>query len=124
MGTSSIVPTIDEILETGRRAKAAIEALSEQFVRARAYIERDAPASEMVHELLPQAAETRRATQEAFQRFLREVMRFRSMVVRSLVDDEGWTLTAVASRLGTSRQFVSRLYRQDGVQEVSLGAED
>jgi hypothetical protein len=35
---------------------------------------------------------------------------FRAEIVRCLVDDEGWTLTEVADRVGCARQVASRLY--------------
>jgi hypothetical protein len=54
--------------------------------------------------------EARRGVDEAFARYERAVMTFRSSVVRALVHGDGLSLSEVGRRLGISRQMATRLY--------------
>lgn len=47
---------------------------------------------------------------EAFRAYEQAVAALRGAVVRSLVDDDGLSLSAAGARLGVSRQAASRLY--------------
>lgn len=53
----------------------------------------------------------RRCVGGAIDQYERAVSRFRSAVVRTLVDDAGLTLAAAARCLGVSRTMAARLYR-------------
>jgi hypothetical protein len=55
--------------------------------------------------------EIRFASAEAFRDFERAVAAMRAGVARSLVDDQGLSLTEVARRLNISRQAAARLYK-------------
>lgn len=55
--------------------------------------------------------DARLATADAFREFERALVEMRAGVVRSLIDDEGLSLTDVGRRLRISRQAVARLYR-------------
>jgi uncharacterized alpha-E superfamily protein len=54
--------------------------------------------------------ELRLGAADAFNDYERAVATLRAAVVRSLVDDEGWTLSDAGTRLGISRQAAARLY--------------
>jgi hypothetical protein len=54
--------------------------------------------------------DARLAAHEAFLEFERSIQMMRAGVVRALVDDEGFSLTAAARRLRVSRQAAARLY--------------
>jgi hypothetical protein len=45
----------------------------------------------------------------------------RAELIRCLVDEEGWTLTEVATETGHARQLVSRLYHSAGNPRPCLG---
>jgi len=52
----------------------------------------------------------RRSVAAAFQDYEHAVAVLRGRVIRTLVDDHGVTLSALARRMGLSRQAVARLY--------------
>ena len=54
----------------------------------------------------------RRRVREAWSRLNGTLHAYRSEAVRSLVDDEGWSLAAAARLTGNARQVVSRLYHR------------
>lgn len=54
---------------------------------------------------------TRHATEEAFHRYQHAVMELRALIIRSLVDESGSTLSQVARVMCISRQKVTELYR-------------
>jgi predicted transcriptional regulator len=65
----------------------------------------------MLNDAIAQGARDRRvAIDEAMAAYRNAVMRLRAAVVRTLVDGEGMTVTAVAKLLRISRQMASRLY--------------
>jgi hypothetical protein len=72
------------------------------------------PLLEIVDDLLELGGQQRRrAAGQAIGDYQRAVMEFRAAVIRSLVDDEGMTFTAVAARMGISRQMAARLHRSE-----------
>jgi hypothetical protein len=54
------------------------------------------------------------AVAERAERYVEALRAYRCAVVRHLVDEEGWSLTEVAGRIGCARQVVSRLYHAYG----------
>jgi hypothetical protein len=52
----------------------------------------------------------RRRVRGAWSRLNRALHAYRTEVIRSLVDDEGWSLTESARLTGNARQVISRLY--------------
>jgi hypothetical protein len=57
------------------------------------------------------AAEPRRGAARAIEAYQQAVTALRADVVRALVDEEGLPLTALAGRIGMSRQALTRLYQ-------------
>lgn len=47
---------------------------------------------------------------ERTERLAEVVREHRSLIVRHLVDEEGWSLSDIAARTGNARQVISRLY--------------
>lgn len=106
------VAAVEEVAAAGRAAcealNEAVEAL-EEGGRARLA---GASILEVVDGLIGAGGrETRFASAEAFRDYERAVAAMRARVARSLVDDHGLSLTAVARRLNISRQAAARLYR-------------
>lgn len=61
--------------------------------------------------LAVRGAPARRSAAAAFQDYEHAVAVLRGRVIRTLVDDQGVTLSALARRMGLSRQAVARLYK-------------
>lgn len=51
---------------------------------------------------------------ERTERLAEVVREHRSLIVRHLVDEEGWSLSDIAARTGNARQVISRLYHARG----------
>jgi hypothetical protein len=70
------------------------------------------PIAETADQVLArQGRETRLHASAAMDAYERAAMRFRSGMVRALVEEGNLSLTEVARRMGVSRQVVTRLYR-------------
>lgn len=61
--------------------------------------------------LAQEGRDTRAAVSAAMKTVAGKITAMRAEVVRSLVDDEGWTITAAARTLSVSRQMAARLYK-------------
>jgi DNA-directed RNA polymerase specialized sigma24 family protein len=106
------VAAAEEVATAGRAACDAIESAIralEVGARARAT---GVPLVDIVDELIGAGGrDVRLATADAFHEFERAVAKMRARVVRTLVEEDGLSLTDVARRLRISRQAVARLYR-------------
>ena len=89
---------------------AALEALERSCVLAEAALEAGAAPTE-VYRTSGWGA-TRDQCFTALDRFSQQLTRVRAEAIRLHVDVEGRTFTEVATLIGRSRQFVTRLYRQ------------
>ena len=102
---------IDEVTRTARDVREALEAFDGDLAEARRQRAGGVPLRELIDIGIAQGLRDRRvAADEAMAVYRRAVMHLRGAVVRSLVDSEGMTLTAVARLLRISRQMASRLY--------------
>jgi hypothetical protein len=103
---------IDEVSRTARDVREALEAWDGDLAEARRRRAGGVPLREMIDIGIAQGSRDRRvAADEAMAVYRKAVMHLRGGVVRSLVDSEEMTLTAVARLLRISRQMASRLYR-------------
>ena len=102
---------IAEVERTLRDARDALQAWEEDLLKIRRLRADAVPLVEMLNDAIAQGARDRRvAIDEAMAAYRNAVMRLRAVVVRTLVDSEGMTITAVAKLLRISRQMASRLY--------------
>ena len=112
MSRDPFVVAAEEVAAAGRAACDAIDsAISalEVGVRARTT---GTPLVDIVDELIGTGGrDIRLAAAEAFHEFERAVAEMRARVVRSLIEDDGLSLTDVALQLQISRQAVARLHR-------------
>jgi hypothetical protein len=102
---------IDEVERALRDVRDALRAWNEDLLEVRRLRGHAVPFVEMLNDAIAQGARDRRvALDEAMAAYRNAVMRLRAGVVRTLVDGEGMTVTAVAKLLRISRQMASRLY--------------
>jgi hypothetical protein len=119
MDRDPFVAAAEEVAAAGQAACEAIEsAVRALQVGARARTT-GIPLVDIVDELIDAGGrDVRLATTDAFHEFERAVAKMRAGVVRTLVDQDGLSLSEVALRLHISRQAVGRLYRQAGGLEA------
>lgn len=107
---------IDEIAAAVDAAREALDESTEPLMSACRRRLAGASMLEIVDDLVaadgPEAL--RRVTATAFARYERAVKAFRGTVIRTLVDEEGVTLSEVSRRLSISRQMTTRLYDAAG----------
>ena len=87
-----------------------LAALGEAMEFNRAARENGRPVSELFS-IGPGPAARRRA-RDAWTRLNAALHAYRTEAIRTLVDDEGWSLAAAARLTGNARQVVSRLYHR------------
>jgi hypothetical protein len=63
--------------------------------------------------------DARLAPTVAAERFEAAVTAYRARAIRSLVDEEGLSFTAIARLTGVSRQMVARLYRSSATSQLT-----
>lgn len=106
------VEAVEQVVSAGQAACEALNAAVEALEEGRRARLAGNSILEVVDRLIGGGGrEIRFASAEAFREFERAVLAMRAGVVRSLIDDHGLSLTAVASRLNVSRQAAARLYR-------------
>ncbi|MGZ4707189.1 MAG: hypothetical protein ACXWBN_00435 [Acidimicrobiales bacterium] len=113
MSRDPFVEAAEEVAVAGRAACDAIESAIEALeVGARARTT-GVPLVDIVDDLIGAGGrDVRLATADAFLGFERALVEMRSRVVRTLVEEDGLSLTDVGLRLQISRQAVARLYRE------------
>ena len=118
MDEDRLMASLDEVDRTAAAAQAAIGETVRLFSFAREERRDGLPLIEMVDRMIARGGrDARIEASRAVDAYERAVMLLRGELVRSLVDDHGFTLTAVASRMGVARQVAARLYhaaRADG----------
>lgn len=103
---------IDQVADTAREVREALETWDRDLVDARRQRAGGVPFNEILENGIARGSRDRRvAADEAIAAYRNAVMQLRAAVVRSLVNGQGMTLTAVAKLLRISRQMASRLYR-------------
>jgi hypothetical protein len=107
---------IDDIAAAVEAAREALDESTEPLVSASRRRLAGASMLEIVDDLVaaggPEAL--RRETARAFARYERAVKAFRGTAIRTLVDEEGVSLSEVSRRLSISRQMTTRLYDAAG----------
>ncbi len=117
------VEAVEKVCAAGQAAQEALTAVVEVLDEGRRARLAGKSILEIVDGLIGGGGrEVRFASAEAFRDFERAVAAMRAEVVRSLVNDHGLSLTAVARRLNISRQAAARLYRSNPEQPVNSGA--
>lgn len=102
---------LDNAAHAARELREALDAFEEVIVDSRRQRAKGVPFLDILDsDAARKGYERRVAVNEAIAFYRTAVMRLRAAVVRSLVEVEGMTLTAVAKRLRISRQMASRLY--------------
>ena len=105
MTGDGFVAAIDEVTAAGRRAADAIIAAVGALEESRQARLEGTPLVEIVERLIALGGrETRLDAADGFLAYERTVASLRAYTVRSLVDDDGRSLTEVASLLRVSRQ--------------------
>ena len=116
MSAESYDSAIEEAARAALQVCETLRAADRDFVEARRLRAGGAPFVEMIQRAIAQGFRDRRvAADEAIAAYRNAVKQLRVAAVRTLVDDEGMTLTAVAGLLGISRQMASRLYQGNKV---------
>jgi hypothetical protein len=111
----SFLAAIDDIAAALEAAREALDGSTEPLASARRRRLAGASMLEIVDELVAAGGpEARRDTARAFARYERAVKTFRGTVIRTLVDEEGVSLSEVSRRLSISRQMTTRLYQAVG----------
>jgi hypothetical protein len=105
------VEAVERVDEAGRRACLAIETAVGALREGCAARNAGRSVVDVVDEMIADGGrETRLSAADAFREYERAIASMRAAVVRSLVDEDGLTLTAAAQRLQISRQAAARLY--------------
>lgn len=91
-------------------ARASLEEIPAVLAPTRAQRAQGLPLSLIALDLADRASAGRRETAKAFADYERAVGSLRASMVRALVDEEGASFSALARRMGISRQAVTRLY--------------
>jgi hypothetical protein len=102
---------IAAVVDSGRELCVAVNEAVAALADARRQHQAGAGFVDAIVALLESDPRKRRVMAEmAIARYEHSTMQLRARVVRTLVDEDGMTLTAVARRLRISRQMAARLY--------------
>jgi hypothetical protein len=113
MTHGAFVTDAERVVRAAREAGRALTVVVKQLEAQRRARLEGAALVEVVEDLIRSGGrEVRMGCAEAFLEYEQAVASMRAGVVRSLVDDDGLSLTEVARRLRISRQAAARLYRQ------------
>ena len=104
---------MNDLEDAARSAQSALGAVVALMELARRELEQGASPDAVQQTLCAhQAPQARSDAEQAIRRYQHAVMTFRAQSVRTMVDDEGMTITAVSRQLGLSRQLTARMYGQ------------
>ncbi len=106
--TDPVLARLDRVDQAAGELYRELGILREHARATRTLRRRGLPLSEAL-ERSPASA-SQEAVAERAERYIEALHAYRCAVVRHLVDEEGWTLAAIAERTGCARQVVSRLY--------------
>jgi hypothetical protein len=105
--------TVTRVGKTARAAKDAIDAAVQQLEQSRDERSAGTALADVIDKLLAAGGrELRLGATEAFHEYERATAAVRGCVVRTLVDEQGFSFTQVGEKLRISRQAVVRLYRE------------
>jgi hypothetical protein len=117
MNADWVPAAVEDVNQAAAALSEAVVAALEGLDGVRRDHEQGVPFVELIDRWLARGARTRRLdAATALGRYQYSVMRFRALVIRTLVDDAGMTLTGVGRLLEVSRPMVARLYRAVGEQ--------
>ena len=103
-----VLARLDRVDQAAGELHRELGVLRERTRVTRTLRSRGMPLSEaLVKSPLPASHE---AVAERVERYVEALHAYRCAIVRHLVDEEGWSLTAIAERTGCARQVISRLY--------------
>jgi hypothetical protein len=106
------VAAVERVAEAGRRASASVEAAVVELLAACEAHRAGRALAQVVDDLIAAGGrEMRLGVADAFLDYERAVASMRACVVRTLVEEDGLSLTAVAQRLKISRQAAARIYQ-------------
>lgn len=107
-----LLRAIERVEETGQLATAALSRSLANVAEVRRERESGVPIDAIIGRVLTSGGpEARRATEAAFHRYQHAVMVLRALMIRTLVDNSGSSLSDVARKMNISRQKVTQLYR-------------
>jgi hypothetical protein len=94
------------------QASRALEAVSAQMGELRARWSSSTTPMRIIEDIGgPEPDEARRRAREALVEYTLSVSRLRATIIRTLVDDLGFSFRAAGKILGISRQMATKLYR-------------
>lgn len=107
---------IEDIAAAVEAARQALDESTDPLVSVRRRRLAGASMLEIVDDLVAAGGHEalRRQTARAFAVYERAVQAFRGTVIRTLVDEEGASMSEVSRRLSISRQMTTRLYDAAG----------
>jgi hypothetical protein len=111
MTEDRFVEAVERVADAGRQTCLAIEAALVALREGCEARNAGRPMVEVVDELIEAGGrETRMRAADVFREYERAIASMRAGVVRTLVDEDGLSLTEVARRMKISRQAAARLY--------------
>jgi hypothetical protein len=109
--------SVRRVSDAGRTACESVEAAVNALERGRQERQNGQSLTEIVDELISSGGRViRLGAAEAFRQFEREIQSMRVAVIRTMVDEEGLSVTQASALLGISRQAGTRLYRSEGAR--------
>jgi len=112
MGKDAVMDVIDGMFVAAQGVRNAMDRIDELLAGARQQRLAGKTPLEVGLGLIERGSpEARASAASSFDDFERAVMAFRQLTVRSAVEDDGWSVSELARRMGISRQRVSRLYQ-------------
>jgi len=112
MTVDQCVESIDRVTRAGREACRAVETALEALLVGGELRQDGRSMVDIVDDMIARGGrEMRLSAAEAFRDYERAIASLRAVVVKTLVDEEGLSLTSVAQRMKISRQAASRLYQ-------------
>jgi|SRR5690349_6579406 len=112
MTDDRFVESVERVAHAGREACVAVETAVEALLETLEAHRGGRSLVDIVDEMIARGGrETRLSAAEAFRDYERSIASMRAVVVRTLVDEEGLSLTGAAQRMKISRQAASRLYQ-------------
>lgn len=119
MAEDWLVAALRSVEGTATEAAARLSVVDGVLAPLRADREAGVPLPVIAQRLVDGGGEARRAAAAAFLKYEQAVSVLRAQVVCALVDEEGATLSALARRMGLSRQAVTRLYEAGKASQES-----
>jgi len=125
MKEDRFVASVKRVSDSGRTVCESVEAAVRPLQSALEARLSGRPMSEIVDDLIGGGGRgIRLDAAEAFRQFEREIQSMRAGVIRTMIDEEGLSITDASARLGISRQAGTRLYRSEGGRPAAPSPEN